>query len=380
MFRAKLSFRSFLTVLVALLVNLLVTFAAADIPALAAQKVYKQALPGYQYKFPQDHYSHDQFRTEWWYYTGHLLTEDKRRFGYELTFFRTGADNEPTNKQSPWKLDNFYLAHFAITDENGKKFRYTEKLNRSGLKLAGARQDAYYVHNEGWSVEKVGEHYLLRADSPEYSIHLVLDSLKKPIVHGSNGVSQKASCVGCASHYYSMTRLKTEGTLFIGDKPYAVTGTSWMDHEFGSNQLTSDQAGWDWYSIQLDDNRELMFYLMRRGDGSFEKESSGTIVNADGSFRHLTLADFSAKPTGSWVSVKTKGKYPMGWKLSVPSAAVDIELTPTMVDQELVTGRSTAVTYWEGSVSVKGTSNGKSVTGQGYVEMTGYAEKFKQKL
>ena len=123
-----------------------------------------------------------------------------------------------------------------------------------------------------------------------------------------------------------------------------------------------------------------MFYLMRRGDGSFEKESSGTIVNADGSFRHLTLADFSAKPTGSWVSAKTKGKYPMGWRLSVPSAAVDIELTPTMVDQELVTGRSTAVTYWEGSVSVKGTSNGKIVTGQGYVEMTGYAEKFKQKL
>jgi predicted secreted hydrolase len=103
--------------------------------ALAAPKVYKQALPGYQYKFPQDHYSHDQFRTEWWYYTGHLLTDDKRRFGYELTFFRTGADNEPTNKQSPWKLDNFYLAHFAVTDENGKKFRYTEKLNRSGLSL-----------------------------------------------------------------------------------------------------------------------------------------------------------------------------------------------------------------------------------------------------
>lgn len=348
--------------------------------ALAAAKVYRQALPGYTYKFPEDHFSHDQFRTEWWYYTGHLVTADKKRFGYELTFFRTGADNEPKNAKSPWKVDNFYLAHFAVTDEHGKKFRYWEKLNRSALKLAGAREDAYYVFNEGWSVEKIGNRYLLKADTPEYSIHLLLDAAKPPVVHGVNGVSQKAPCKGCASHYYSMTRLKTEGTLFVGDTPHAVTGVSWMDHEFGSNQLTAEQSGWDWYSIQLDDNRELMLYLLRRADGTAEKESSGTIINADGTSQHIKLSEFDVKSTGSWTSPKTKGKYPMGWKISVPKAALEIELVPAMLEQELVTGRSTAVTYWEGSVAVKGKSNGKAVTGQGYVEMTGYAEKFKQKL
>ncbi len=362
------------------LILLLLLAVSSTTSAFALPKVYKQALPGYQYKFPKDHFSHDQFRTEWWYYTGHLLTDDKRKFGYELTFFRTGADDQPANKNSVWKMDNFYLAHFAVTDENGKKFSYREKLNRAGLRLAGAREDAYYVFNEGWSVEKIGEHYLLRADAPDYSIHLLLDSLKPPVIHGVNGVSQKAGCVGCASHYYSMTRLKTIGTLFAGEKPYAVTGLSWMDHEFGSNQLTTDQSGWDWYSIQLDDNRELMLYILRRTDGTVEKQSSGTIVNADGTSKHISLADFAISPTGSWTSSKTKGKYPMGWKVSVPSAGLDLVLSPNLLDQELVTGRSTAITYWEGSVTVTGSSNRKPVRGQGYVEMTGYAEKFKQKL
>lgn len=357
--------------------NLLLSMATGS-PALAASRTYRQALPGYQYKFPEDHYSHDQFRTEWWYYTGHLTTKDNKRFGYELTFFRTGADDEPANKNSKWKIDNFYLAHFAVTDEAGKKFRFYEKLNRSGLNIAGARQDSYYVYNEGWSVEKLGERYLLKADTPEYSIHLILEPGKKPVVHGVNGVSQKASCVGCASHYYSMTRLKTEGTVFVGQKPESVTGLTWMDHEFGSNQLTGDQSGWDWYSIQLDDNRELMLYLLRRADGSVEKASSGTLVNADGSSKHILLNEFSVKTKSTWKSPKTGGTYPMGWHVSVPSAALELDLEPNLLDQELVTTRSTGVSYWEGSVTVKN-SSGKPC-GQGYVEMTGYSEKFKKKL
>jgi predicted secreted hydrolase len=349
-------------------------------PAVAVERSYKKALPGYQYKFPEDHYSHDQFKTEWWYYTGHLVSKDNKRFGYELTFFRTGADHEPANKSSAWKLENFYLAHFAVTDESGKKFRFYEKLNRSGLNLAGARSDAYYVYNEGWSVEKLGDHYLLKADAPDYSIHLLLDALKPPVIHGVNGVSQKASCVGCASHYYSMTRLKTQGTVFIGDKPLEVTGTTWMDHEFGSNQLSSEQSGWDWFSLQLDDNRELMLYLLRRTDGSFEPASSGTIVDAQGKATHIKLEDFKVTTSGLWHSPKSGANYPMGWHVVAPSAGIDVNLQATQQDQELMTARSTGVTYWEGSVSIKGTSNGKPVSGQGYVEMTGYGEKFKKKI
>jgi predicted secreted hydrolase len=349
-------------------------------PALAIERTYKKALPGYKYKFPDDHFSHDQYKTEWWYYTGHLVSKDKRRFGFELTFFRTGADHESENKKSAWKLDNFYLAHFAVTDDNGRRFRFYEKLNRSGLSLAGARSDAYYVYNEGWSVEKVGEHYLLKADAPDYSIHLLLDALKPPVIHGVDGVSQKASCVGCASHYYSMTRQKAEGLLFVGDRPLEVSGLAWMDHEFGSNQLNSEQSGWDWYSLQLDDSRELMLYVLRRTDGTIEPASSGTIVDAQGNAKHIKLDQFKVTTSSSWHSVKSGANYPMGWHVYVPSANIDVTLSPDLQDQELITGRSTGVTYWEGAVTISGTSNGKPVTGRGYVEMTGYSEKFKKNI
>jgi predicted secreted hydrolase len=374
--------RQILALLFILLINILLTNILPGLfwPVQAAERQYKKALPGYKYSFPQDHFSHDQYKTEWWYYTGHLASKDGKHYGFELTFFRTGADNEPDNKKSAWKLENFYLAHFAVTDENGKVFKFYEKLNRAGLNLAGASSDAYYVHNEGWSVEKLGERFLLKADAPEYSLHLMLDPLKAPVIHGVNGVSQKASCAGCASYYYSMTRLKADGLLFVGDKPAEVSGMVWMDHEFGSNQLTSEQAGWDWYSLQLDDNRELMLYLLRRTDGSFEPASSGTIVDAQGKAKHIKLDQFKVTSSGTWHSPRSGANYPMGWHVSVPGEALDVTLTQTLPDQELNTARSTGVTYWEGSVKITGTSGGKPVTGQGYVEMTGYGEKFKKNI
>jgi predicted secreted hydrolase len=349
-------------------------------PVSAAEKGYEQALPGYQFKFPEDHYSHDQYKTEWWYFAGHLTTNEKKHYGYEVTFFRLGGDYEPNNESSAWKGDNYYLAHFAITDEDGKTFRFYEKLNRSKSNLAGAKGDACYVHNEGWSVTKLGEHFVLKADSPEYSIHLLLDPLKPPAVNGVDGVSQKAAAPGCASHCYSMTRLKTEGLLFVGGNSIEVTGVSWMDHEFGSNQLTAEQCGWDWYSLQLDDNRELMLYVIRRTDGTIEPSSSGTIVDARGRAKHIKLEQFKIGTSDTWHSVKSGGTYPYGWHISVPDEKLDVTLTAGVQDQELNTAAPTGITYWEGSVSIDGTSNGKKITGQGYVEMTGYSEKFKKSI
>jgi predicted secreted hydrolase len=177
-----------------------------------------------------------------------------------------------------------------------------------------------------------------------------------------------------------MTRLKTEGQLFVGDKPLEVTGLTWMDHEFGSNQLTSEQSGWDWYSLQLDDNRELMLYVLRRTDGSIEPASSGTVVDAQGNAKHIKLDQFKVTTGGSWHSQKSGANYPMGWHVTVPSANIDVTLSTSLQDQELITGRSTGVTYWEGAVTLTGSSNGKPVTGQGYVEMTGYGEKFKKNI
>ncbi|WP_303672826.1 lipocalin-like domain-containing protein [Vampirovibrio chlorellavorus] len=351
--------------------------------ALAFQ--YKAALPGYQYQFPRDHASHEAYKTEWWYYTGHLQTQSGKRYGYELTFFRIGNDPQiRSESSSPWNTNNLYATHFALSDENQKTFHYYEKLNRAGLNQAGARSDSYYVWNELWWAELLGQHMVLRASSPDgkQEAHLLLTSLKPPIIHGQGGVSQKAACVGCASHYYSLTRLKTEGLLFIDGKAEPVTGLSWMDHEFGSNQLSREQTGWDWFSIQLNDNTELMLYLLRREDGSIEPNSSGTVVDAQGHSRHLTLNEFKVIETGQyWTSPASKGTYPVGWRIEVPSEKLALKVTPSFDHQELYTAGSTKVAYWEGSSSVSGSRAGKPLQGQAYVEMTGYAkESVKGKL
>lgn len=351
----------------------------ASLPAVQARQ-FRQALPGYQYAFPRDHAAHEDFRTEWWYYTGHLKSADGQRFGYELTFFRNGVSEAREGDEHPWKMDDIYLAHFAVTDRQKRKFYYFEKLNRGGAGPADARAENCYVVNENWFIEQLGDKFVLRAEAPGYSIHLLLDPLKPPIIHGKNGISQKASAPGCASHYYSLTRLKTDGYIYIDKKPLKVSGLSWMDHEFGSNQLTAEQVGWDWYSIQLKNNTEVMLYLLRDAHGGVDPNSSGTIVYTDGRSKHLALADFKVEALGHWRSDRTKGTYPMGWRVDVPTEKLELTIRTALVDQELVTGKSTRVTYWEGAADVSGSMAGQKVTGQAYVEMTGYAEKFQKKI
>ncbi len=349
-------------------------------PCLAQKRSFKLALPGYKYQFPRDHASHDDFKTEWWYYTGHLKSEAGKKYGFELTFFRIGVEEPNVPQNSPWQLRNYYLAHFAITDENNKKFHYFEKLNRSGVNTAGAREDSFYVFNEGWLAEWLNGCFYIKADTPEFGIHLTLEPMKAPVVHGKDGVSQKASRKGCASHYYSMTRLKTDGLLFENGKLVQVSGLSWMDHEFGSNQLTEDQVGWDWYSVQLDNGCELMLYVMRRVDGKYDVNSSGTFIDKDGKMTHVTLDQFSQRALGKWKSPTSGGVYPMGWNLSVPSLKLQLTLTPTLQEQELVTKSSTGVTYWEGSTSVTGKMGAEAVSGSAYVELTGYSERFRKDI
>ncbi len=340
---------------------------------------FKQALPGYVYKFPRDHAAHEDFKTEWWYYTGHLNTESGKKFGYELTFFRHGLEHESNaDKKLP---RNVYLAHFALTDETNGRFRYFEKMSRSGLPVASASSNVFSVRNQGWSAEQLGDNYVLKAESEGIAISLLLKSMKPPVVHGKDGVSQKASCKGCASHYYSMTRLDTRGLITIdGTSERVTSGLSWMDHEFGSNQLTEEQVGWDWYSIQLDNNTELMLYVMRRRDGSLDKNSSGTVISTDGSIKHLALSDFTIKSKSTWKSPNSRGVYPMGWTIEIPSLRTNLRLNPVSLDQELLTKRSTGVTYWEGSANVTGDMAGQAVNGRSYVEMTGYAEAFKKDI
>jgi predicted secreted hydrolase len=215
--------------------------------------------------------------------------------------------------------------------------------------------------------------HLLRAANEAFAIELALAPEKPPVLHGERGVSQKASGFGRASHYYSLTRLEGSGAVTLEGRAHSVRGLAWMDHEFGSNQLAEGQSGWDWFSIQLDDGRDLMLYRIRLADGGADPHSSGTLIERDGRTTQLPLAAFSIEARGTWESPKTGATYPAGWTLRVPSASLVLDVTPNVADQELVTGGTVGVHYWEGSVRASGRAGERAVAGRGYVELTGYA-------
>jgi len=336
---------------------------------------YQMALPGRKITFPEDHYSHPSFKTEWWYYTGHLETESGARYGYQVTFFRFGLRDRQNGAKEKPAFSELYMAHFALSDINAKEFRYRERINRGYNGKAGAATDRYLVWNEDWKVAGDHNNHKIQVSDRGTELQLNLKSLKPPVLHGLNGLSQKAAGEGRASYYYSLTRMQSEGALTIDGKTEKVRGLSWMDHEFGSNQLGQDQVGWDWFSIQLDDRTELMLYLMRRKDGTVDPYSSGTLVKADGYTRHLKLNEYRVEVLGRWRSPGSGAEYPMRWRVTIPAEQIELEINPVFQNQELITNRSTRVTYWEGAVDVGGTSRGKSVSGSGYVEMTGYAGK-----
>ena len=217
--------------------------------------------------------SHPDYKIEWWYYTGNVKAADGRRFGYQITFFRVGIDHAPANP-SKWAVRDLYMTHLAVSDAKGQRYRYAEKLSRGGPGLAGAKTDRYYVWNDDWTAgirdqgSGIREHVLHAQEShrpPSISSSM---KAKPPAINGINGINQKGAREGNASHYYSLTRMPTKGTITIDGERFEVTGETWMDHEFSTSFLEPEQRGWDWFSIQLSDNRELMLYRMRRADGS----------------------------------------------------------------------------------------------------------------
>ncbi len=333
------------------------------------------ALPGYQFDFPRDHGTHDEYKTEWWYYTGHLQAASGKRYGFELTFFRVGVVPPGGPQQTAWDLRNLALAHFAITDVDGKRFRYYEKLNRMSPFTAGAAAGRLDVFNEAWHATTTsdGAWRIVASDGGD-AIDLVLRSRKPPAIHGENGVSVKAQGVGYASHYYSMTRLAVSGSV----NGETCSGIAWMDHEFGSSALRENQQGWDWFSVQLDNDTELMLYQIRTTSGAPDVTSSGSVVTSSGDVIHLTHADFVVRPSGRWKSPRSGAVYPMGWSIAIPRLKIRMRIEPLLQDQELVTRSSTRVTYWEGACNVVGSFENVSVSGRSYVEMTGYDRAFRQ--
>ena len=352
----------------------------------------------YRFSFPRDHGAHRDYLTEWWYYTGHLRGKNGRRFGYELTFFRNAfvPPSKLPKRKSKWATRDLMFAHFALTDEAGKRFLFDDRIARaSDLGAAGAQAASSKpprVWLGDWNLQFEGERGQKqriqargrsRQDEDEknatlFALDLSHLSHKEPVSHGRSGVSRKGAGVGNASHYYSMTRLESRGTIVIGGEKFQVEGASWFDHEFGSSQLSPGQVGWDWFSLQLADGRELMLYSMRRSDGTTDLASSGTIVAPDGSSKYLSRQNFSIEPLETWTSPRNQARYPSKWRLRVPGENLELEVVPALADQELDTRRSTGISYWEGLVDARGMANGRPIEGAGYVELTGYAKAFTQ--
>jgi len=341
---------------------------------------WREAATGYDFSFPRDHAAHPDYRVEWWYYTGNLETKTGRRFGFQLTFFRVGVVLEPANA-SRWSLRDLYMAHFAISDIERQSFRSFERINRAGIGWAGADalegprrlKSAVSVWNEDWDARIEEGRHALHAIEDDLSLDLKLTPSKREVIHGDNGISQKGRSPGNASHYYSLTRLESSGRLIVDGETFEVTGLSWMDHEFGTSFLDDEQVGWDWFSIQLEDGRDLMLFEIRRRDGSIDPRSSGTMIEADSRAVRLSIEDFSLAPGQNWRSANSGASYPIAWRIELPRYSLRLHVTAALEDQELRTPDSTGVTYWEGSVATEGASGDKKIRGRGYLEMTGYA-------
>ncbi len=324
------------------------------------------------FRFPSDHGPHPKFRNEWWYLTGNLDGQNGERFGFELTIFRFLLTPSVQRQQaSRWQSDQVYIGHFAISDVGNEQFHVAQRFSRGSMGLAGARAEPFRVWVEDWSIAArpgAATTWRVQAADQDMSLDLNLTQLKPPVLNGQNGLSRKAAEPGNASYYYSISRLQTEGLLQIGTQRFAVSGFSWLDREWSSSALSADQAGWDWFALQLDDGSELMLYQLRRLDGSRDPFSAGTWISRSGDSNHLDASEFRIDITQFWDS-PLGSRYPNAWQLSVPSLDLQLDVQPVMDDQEL----RTTVLYWEGAVDVSGKRNGKKLGGRGYVELTGYA-------
>ena len=333
------------------------------------QKGWVVALPGYQIILPKDHFPHYQFRTEWWYFTGNVETADGRAFGYQLTFFRYGYRPPGTGQpvSSRFVINDVKFAHFAVTDVSAGKFHFDSRVSRGAYGEAGFADGKRLAWIDDWELD-FSNNFRLKAAAKDFAIELELTPEKPAVLQGEEGLRQKADGPGHASYYYSITRLNTSGTVKIGAENYQVEGRSWFDREWATNQLAPEQSGWNWFAIQLSDGSDMMLYQMRLRHGGIDSHSNGKWIAKDGVSADLAADEFQLSPQKYWVSPASKANYPVAWKLTVPKINLDLEISPTLEDQEL----NLAVVYWEGSIRIKGRRAGKPVDGVGYMELTGY--------
>jgi predicted secreted hydrolase len=323
--------------------------------------------------FPEDFGVHEDFRTEWWYYTGNLQTSEGRHFGFELTIFRVSL-LPPTVElpaDSQWYSRSLYFSHFALSDIASEQFYAFERFSRSGPGLAGAQADPYRVWLDDWNVTETSPGvYRLQASQAEVAIDLNLTDEMGVVLHGRDGYSRKGKSVTNASYYYSQPRLAANGVVQVQGVRYTVNGLAWKDHEFSTSVLDENQIGWDWFSLQFEDGSALMLFQLRERDGATSASSSGTFIDADGKPQPFQKTNFEITILDQWRSPHTQAMYPAAWQIKVTEPKCILEARPWMADQEL---NFPTVTYWEGAVYFEGTCSGAPVRGNGYIELTGYS-------
>lgn len=340
----------------------------------AGTEGFARALRPRPFVFPEDAGPHPAYQTEWWYYTGNLDGDDRGHYGYQLTVFRRALTPHAQKRPSSWGASQVYFAHFALTDVRRGAFVSDERWSRGAAGLAGARSAArgggaaFDAWVESWSMRAEGDGAHLRADTPEASIDLVVTPEREVVAQGDHGLSHKSVDPANASYYYSIPRLRTTGTVTSAGRVVSVSGQSWLDREWSTSALSKDEVGWDWFALQLSDGRDIMLYHMRRRDGTLDPNSSGSVMTANG-VKPLRLADVQVDVTSTWRSPHSKTAYPSSWRVRIPSEGLDLRVEPWAADQEL----QGAFRYWEGAVKI--TAADGRVNGNGYVELTGYADR-----
>ena len=334
---------------------------------------FARATAPVPFAFPRDHGPHPGFRTEWWYWTGNLAAEDGRAFGFQLTFFRSALAPEAPARESAWAARDVYLAHFTLTDVQGRRFHAFERYRRGALGLAGSEGPPVRVWVGDWEGRAEGGAAFapvrLRAAEGDVALDLVLEEGRAPVLQGERGLSQKGPAPGNASLYYSLPRMPARGSVRVGGATFRVTGAAWMDREWSTSALSGGQVGWDWFALQLSDGTDVMLYRLRRADGSADPFSAGSVAFPDGRVVRLGVDDARVEVQAHWDSPRGGARYPARWRVEVPGEGLALTVTPRLADQEL----PVSVRYWEGSVAVEGARAGAPVTGLGYVELTGYA-------
>lgn len=331
---------------------------------------YSRAIEARDFVFPHDHGPHPDFRNEWWYVTGNLQADDGRRFGFQATFFRVAIAPGMPASTSRWATNQVWMAHFALTDVAAGRHHAFERFARGAAGLAGAGASPFAVWLEDWrmaSIDGDGFPWRLRLAEQGIALDLTLDPRKPIALQGDRGLSQKSAEPGNASYYYSATRLAAEGSVTSNGATARVDGLAWLDREWSTSALGPDQTGWDWFALQLDDGTDLMYYRMRRHDGSADPHSKGLWVAPDGGSRRLSADDVELEVLDRWRSPHTGKTYPSRWRLKLLPSGREFVVTPLVEEQEM----RLTVHYWEGAVEVTERPRGRSV-GRGYVELAGY--------